>query len=160
MKKVLVVAFSILVGASSAFAAGYGEAGCGLGAVVFQNKPGSNQIVAATLNGLVGNQSFAVTSGTSNCDAEPKLMAESRQEQFVQNNFTSLAKDMAAGEGENLAAFAELLGCGAENEKAFGALMQSRYAEIVGDDHAPSAVVAGVKQALAAEPELASRCAL
>jgi len=160
MKKSLAVAFGVLMGASSAFAAGYGEAGCGLGSVAFQNQPGANQIVAASLNGLLGNQSFAVTSGTSNCDAQPKLMAESSQEQFVQSNFTSLAKDMAAGEGENLAAFAELLGCGAENEKAFGALMQSRYAEIVGDDHAPSAVVAGVKQALAAEPELASRCAL
>ena len=160
MNKVLVVAFSMLVGASPVFAAGYGEAGCGLGAVVFQNKPGSNQIVAATLNGLLGNQSFAVTSGTSNCDAQPKLMAESRQEQFVQSNFTNLAKEMAAGEGENLAALASLLGCGADNEHAFGALMQSRYAEIMGDDHVPSAVVAGVKRALAAEPGLASRCTL
>ncbi len=160
MKNILVVAFSILIGASSAFAAGYGEAGCGLGAVVFQDKPGSNQIIAATLNGLLGNQSFAVTSGTSNCDAQPKLMAESRQEQFVQSNFTDLAKNMAVGEGETLTAFAALLGCRTGAEQAFGALMQSHYAEIMGDDRAPSAVVAGVKQALATEPGVASRCTL
>src|SRR4051812_1818938 len=46
---------------------GYGVAGCGLGSIVFGPKPGMIQIVAATLNGT-GGQTFAITSGTSNCD--------------------------------------------------------------------------------------------
>ncbi|MFN8945903.1 MAG: DUF3015 family protein, partial [Pseudobdellovibrionaceae bacterium] len=47
---------------------GYGMAGCGLGSVVFGDKPGFIQIFAATLNSIGGNQTFGISLGTSNCE--------------------------------------------------------------------------------------------
>src|SRR5690349_9857353 len=44
----------------------YGDAGCGLGALAFGDQQGPIQIVAATLN-ATGVQTFAITTGTSNC---------------------------------------------------------------------------------------------
>jgi len=44
---------------------GYGMAGCGIGSIVFADKPGMIQIIAATLNGTAGSQTFGITSGTS-----------------------------------------------------------------------------------------------
>src|SRR5436190_12957073 len=89
---------------ASVFAASsnYGEAGCGLGSLIFDAKKGPVQILAATTNGTVNNQSFAITSGTSNCDAKGWDTAKLEQEQFVANNFSGLAKEMASGGGEQL----------------------------------------------------------
>ena len=56
----------------------YGTAGCGLGSLVFGDQPGIIQIVAATLNGI-GGQTFAITSGTSNCgEAAVSVLTERR----------------------------------------------------------------------------------
>ena len=51
----VVVALGI---SSSAFAAGYGTAGCGLGSMLFGNQKGMVQVLAATTNGISGNQTF------------------------------------------------------------------------------------------------------
>ncbi len=51
--------------------AAYGMAGCGLGSILFgetENRGG--QILAATTNGIYGNGTFAMSSGTSNCVPE------------------------------------------------------------------------------------------
>ena len=45
----------------------YGDAGCGLGSILFGAKPGFVQVFAATTNGTFGSQTFGITTGTSNC---------------------------------------------------------------------------------------------
>ena len=42
----------------------YGTAGCGLGSMAFGDQPGGIQILAATTNGILGNQTFGITFGT------------------------------------------------------------------------------------------------
>lgn len=91
-----------------AMAANYGMAGCGLGALVFQDQPGKIQIVAATLNNLVSPQTSAITSGTSNC------FEESRHEvslKFIETNKTALKEDVARGQGEALEGLMTLWNC-------------------------------------------------
>jgi len=119
MKKYLIVMFGVMLfSMPSAFAAGYGDAGCGLGSIVFGDAPGHIQILAATTN-TTGIQSFGISSGTSNCDAEGFDISQREQDTFVVQNFSSLNKEMASGEGEHLAALAGLVGCSAEKEERF-----------------------------------------
>src|SRR5262245_61167540 len=58
----------------------YGQAGCGLGSMLF-GKDNSKlmQVLAATTNGIGGNQSFAIPSGTSNCTEAGVVKAEREQ---------------------------------------------------------------------------------
>ncbi|MDX7140879.1 DUF3015 family protein, partial [Enterobacter hormaechei] len=86
------------------------------------------QVFAATSNGTLWNQAFGISSGTSNCDAKPVVLAEKQQERFVENNFSGLAKEMAIGEGEQLTALAGLLGCATGTEARFGSVAKRHYA--------------------------------
>ena len=87
---------------------GYGMAGCGPGSVLFGEKKGMVQILAAVTNDAYSIQTFAISSGTSNCGEQPK---EAKMDQFINTNQYSLEKDMARGQGETLTALRELMGC-------------------------------------------------
>ncbi len=115
----------------------YGSAGCGLGSLIFQDQPGAVQIFAATTNGTSANQTFAITTGTSNCG--PSLFA-SGVKNFVDANRDALAKDMSRGQGETVLALSALAGC--SDARKVGAALQSRYATIIPDDKATSAQIA------------------
>ncbi|MCB0412349.1 MAG: DUF3015 family protein [Bdellovibrionales bacterium] len=88
--------------------AGYGTAGCGLGSIIFGAKPGKIQIVSATTNGIYGNQSFGITSGTSNCDI-PHMGQQAAV--FIEVNKEALRKEAAIGQGESVDAVAMILNC-------------------------------------------------
>jgi hypothetical protein len=114
------VAVCVVFGASQGFAQkkkplidsaqgqGYGLAGCGLGSVVFGDKPGMVQIFGATTNGVSGNQTFGITSGTLNCGESGKM---AKTEQFVEVNKVALENDMARGQGETLQSLSQVLEC-------------------------------------------------
>jgi len=145
---------------TSVFAAGYGEAGCGLGSLLFGTQKGPVQILAATTNGTVNNQSFAITSGTSNCDAKGWDTAKVEQEQFIANNFSGLAKEMASGEGEQLTALAGLLGCPAMQQSRFNTVTQRNYDTILAGDRAtPAEMLTAVKAVMSSDTELSAACA-
>lgn len=99
----------ITVSGSSVFAAQYGMAGCGLGAMAFKDQPGKIQIVAATLNNLISPQTFAISSGTSNCYEGGS--DEVATEVYIENNQTTLEKDIARGSGETLNGLLTMLDC-------------------------------------------------
>jgi hypothetical protein len=105
-------ALAVSLGAAGvASAAPYGAAGCGLGSIVFGSQAGFVQVSAATTNGTSGNQTFGITSGTSNCVPSSKAEAFNKQREFVNTNLASLATEMSQGNGETLAAFTQTLGC-------------------------------------------------
>src|SRR4029078_11600959 len=68
-------------------------------------------ILAATTNGTFGNQTFGITSGTSNCTNGGVVKAQREQAAFASGNFQDLKRNMAAGGGEFLTSFSSLLGC-------------------------------------------------
>ena len=105
--------------------ADYGTAGCGLGSIVFGSKPGIVQIFAATTNETFSNQTFAITSGTSNCtDGGGKATAKA----YIEANREALAKDIARGKGETLSNLATVAGC--SDGKAVGTQLRRNFKKI------------------------------
>lgn len=121
-----VLAFSYLF-ASQAFA--LGDAGCGLGSMIFQENKKGHQILAATTNGTAGSQTFGITTGTSNCSAQGFVLNEKKIQHFAEANKSDLTREMAQGQGEKLAVLASLYGC--DDASAFGQMTQSNYSQIV-----------------------------
>jgi hypothetical protein len=111
----------------------YGTAGCGLGSMAFDSQPGGIQIIAATLNGICGNQTFGITFGTSNC--QPGALAQGTKS-FVEANREALAKDIARGEGEAIGALTVINRCA--DSHAVGAALQARFGTIFPTEDASS----------------------
>jgi hypothetical protein len=159
MKKYLMAVAVVLSISSSAFAAGYGEAGCGLGSMVFGDSPGFVQIFAATTNGTSYSQAFGISSGTSNCDAKGIVLAQRQQEEFVANNYADLAKEMATGTGERLTVLSGLLGCPTAERAHFNSAVQRHYSTIFPTDAtSPMAVLTAVKDVVRQDATLTASC--
>jgi len=132
LKSVLVVVLSICA-ISSAVAQdaaaptravrGYGQAGCGLGSLVFGAQKGAVQIFAATLNGT-GGQTFGMTSGTSNC--RPAFGRDATD--FIDANRMGLASDIARGEGETIVSLAAIYKC--QNIGELSNVLKRNYGKI------------------------------
>ena len=132
-------------GSTSGGAAKYGPAGCGLGSLIFSPDSGWTQIFAATTNGTSANQTFGITSGTSNCDTGP---SKSSAKNFVEANRTQLAKDIVRGKGATLSSLSELAGC--SDSKAVGMKLRKSFKTIfpnaqVGNEAVSESVVGVLK---------------
>lgn len=123
MKKIIAGA---LLAASSTMAFA-GPAGCGLGtAVVFKDaNEWHEHVLAATTNGTSGNQTFGMTSGTLGCEAANGPLAGVQT--FMDNNMDQLAMDVAKGQGETLAALAEIIGVEATDQTTFNTKLQASF---------------------------------
>lgn len=142
--------FALLAG--TAHADPYGMAGCGLGSLIFKDKPGIVQVLAATTNGTFGTQTFGITTGTSNCEST-KASAQSTKA-FVQANREAVSKDIARGSGETISSLSTLAGC--SNPNAVGATLQKEFKTIFPNEQVSDVAVSdSVVQALQAHSELA-----
>ncbi len=106
--------------------------GIGLGTLVWSNV-GTGllpQICAATTNGTSGNQTFAVTSGTSGANKWDAIVRNESVNEYIAGNMDALARDIAAGSGETVAALADLLSIPAERRADFIAALKAHHAEI------------------------------
>jgi hypothetical protein len=103
----------------------YGAAGCGLGSMIISSG-GIVQIFAATTNGTSANQTFGITSGTSNCDDSEAASGSARV--FVEANRAALSKDIARGNGETIVGLSAIAGC--SDSKAVGAVLQHNFTAI------------------------------
>ena len=104
---------------------GYGMAGCGLGSIIFGAKSGIVQVVAATFNSTMGNQTFGITSGTSNCVSEEDAR---KAELFIIANRVALQNDISRGNGEALTNLASVMGC--KDAGLFGSKLQGNFSSI------------------------------
>jgi Protein of unknown function (DUF3015) len=130
----------------------YGDAGCGLGSMAFGNQGGAIQILAATLNGL-GGQTFAITSGTSNCAGMSGGAAASI---FIEANREALAKDISRGSGETIGTLTWIVGCA--DSKVVGATLQRNFKAIFPSETVPTeSVTASILATLKSDPTLACR---
>jgi len=143
----------------------YGMAGCGAGSLVIKEDQMWPQVGSSLVNSvgcqfLVGCQSFAITSGSSNCQAGGEDSADKKMEKevFVEVNLNSITKEAAQGDGQHLSALAEIFGCEAtEARSAFAKMNQNNYSEIFSDNEAKNIVgkmVIGIKK----HPVLAETC--
>ncbi len=150
---------SVISFSGSALAAGFGDAGCGLGSMVFGNEPGAVQVLASTTNGTFGSQTFGITTGTSNCNPSGLVKLEKEREVFAQKNYPSLVKEMAMGEGENLNTLASLYGCSQNDASHFGTMAQTNFSNIVkSDDTSSSEMLSALEGQISQDAQLAKSC--
>ncbi|MDQ7771948.1 MAG: DUF3015 family protein [Elusimicrobiales bacterium] len=140
MKKVLIAVVAMAF-SSTAFAAGYGSAGCGLGSLAFQ-KNDMTQVLAATTNGTFGSQTFGMTFGTSNCNNEGLVKLSMARQSFIEANYKDLSRDVAAGKGEYVNSLAKLYGYTPQNAWQFTQLLQKNHTTIFAANDAKTAVTA------------------
>jgi hypothetical protein len=127
MKKLLLCAVIVMSG--SVFAArSYGPAGCGLGTMLIEKPAGLvMNVLQTTLNMTSGNQTFGMTSGTSNCEIPGAGTATSKkaaQLNFIEANKVALANDIAKGKGTTLASLSKLYSC---ESSSFSASLKGKY---------------------------------
>jgi len=114
--------------------------GCGLGSMIIKDQSTSVlQALAATTNGTSGNQTFGITSGTSNCNKPSDFVSNDKLNKFVEENMDELALDISAGKGETLSTVAKLMNV--ENNEAFSAKLQSNFTNIYSNENVTSAAV-------------------
>jgi hypothetical protein len=111
--------------------AGQNNTGCGLGSIIFKGQEGLlSQTCAATFNGIYGNQTFGITTGTSNCTKTTSLTSNEKLNKFVGDNMDNLAMDISKGGGEYLSTLATLLDTPVEQRTALYKTLQANFSQI------------------------------
>jgi hypothetical protein len=155
--KVLVVA-ALVLGFSTVSLAN--DAGCGLGSLVIQKNAKLSQTLAITTNASFSSQIFGITSGTSNCSSNEFVDVSNKDAaKYAEANFQNLRVDMARGKGENLSAFAQLIGCSNSSVPAFGQMARAHYQNIFPSANVtPVQMMKAVDQAVHSDAQLANTC--
>jgi len=156
MKKFIALAIvAALLAPLTAAADNVGE--CGWGSKLFHGQKGiAPQVLAVTTNGTSGNQTFAITSGTSGCTQDGVVRSSWKTAAFVDDNMTKFARDISRGSGESLDAFASLLSVDAADKELLASVLQENFESIFASSEVTSAdVLASLHDVLAANTTLA-----
>lgn len=154
MKKLLIAVAVALP--ASAMAAGENNIGsCGWGSKLFDGQSGiAPQVLGATTNGTFGNQTFAITSGTSGCTQDGAVKSNWKTALFIDGNKEMLARDMSVGSGETLDSLAHLMGVESQDRAAFNRVAKENLWKIFAADSTAD-IMANFRQVLAADEQLA-----
>jgi len=147
--------YLILIGltfATSSFAAKpYGMAGCGFGSQI-HGKEG-NQILAATTNGTSGNQTFGISSGTSNCVTATEKTAQIKN--FIEANYAALVTEMAKGQGDSLMTLSSFYGC---DQNLFAAELKQNFETIAPKSEDATKVLVNINNTISDSKALQANC--
>ena len=161
MRKSLLVAMGLLLAVSFSNVAKaedrpYGMAGCGLWTYVIKDKSMGAQLGIFALRYFILNvQTFAITSGTSNCVNNASSTASTEREVYVAANLTELSKEAAQGGGTHISGLAQLLGC--EDQDSFAKMSQAKYSRIF-DSSDPEVVLDKYLNEVKSHEVLAKSC--
>lgn len=151
MKKIVVAAL-VTFAAASSMAAQNNIGSCGWGSKLFEGQSGiAPQVLAVTTNGTSGNQTFAITTGTSGCTQDGVVSSSWKTAMYIDGNRVALARDAAAGQGESLNVLAELIGVKAADRELFAATIKANFATVFANEQ----VAANLKAVLASNQQLA-----
>lgn len=159
MKKKLLIVALVAAFPVSAIAANENNVGsCGWGSKLFEGQKGiAPQVLAVTTNGTSGNQTFGITTGTSGCTQDGLVSSTWKTALFIDGNKEKLARDMSLGGGETLDSLAKLIGVRDEHKADFYRATKDNFEAIfVSEATTTEQVLAGLKQVLAANNQLAS----
>ena len=105
--------------------------GCGVGTMIWKGNSGIIfQLLGTCTNGIMGNQTFGITTGTLGCKSGGVITMNQRVNMFASANIDKLAADMASGQGETLDALGTLYGMTAADKVVFSQLMKDNFAVI------------------------------
>lgn len=133
---------------------GYGMAGCGLGSILFGERDGMVQIFASTTNGIYSNNTFGVTSGTSNCAPEGDTTQAATV--FIESNRLAIQNDIARGSGETLSSFLHLVDCSEAN--TVGRELQKNYGTIFKKNSSDGQVLNAIQKVIQNNKQTAQAC--
>jgi hypothetical protein len=158
MKKVLIAA---VLSTLPAVALADNVGGCGWGAKLFDGQNGvAPQVLAVTTNGTFGNQTFGISSGTSGCTQDGKVVSNWKTALFIDGNKERLARDMSTGNGETLDSLAYLMGVRDADRAAFNRATQENFSSIFPTaDASTEQVMLGLKKVLGSDRTLAQYAA-
>lgn len=156
MKKLLAVMLVLAAFPVSAFAASDNVGGCGVGSLIFKGQSGVvPQVLAVTTNGIMGNQTFGITTGTLGCSQDGVVHSNMKTAMFIDSNKDQLARDMSVGSGETLAALSHLIGVDAQDQAAFNRLAKDNVARIFTTESVPTEqVITALREVLASNATL------
>ena len=156
MKKIIFTALLGMMYVGSASAAP-NNVGCGWGSMIFDGKSGmANEVLAATTNGTLGNQTFGITSGTAGCAKDGVVQKNAAADAFMGANIEKVARDMSVGQGEALATLADTLGIKSEDKAHFYAVTKTHFDVIFPSENVTSQeVLSSLQQVMAADSKLA-----
>jgi hypothetical protein len=157
MKKLVAVAAVAALFPAVALAQQNNIGSCGWGSKVFDGQSGiAPQELGATTNGTSGNQTFAITSGTSGCTQDGAVKSTWKTAMFIDGNKERLARDMSVGSGEALDSLAHLLGVDAADRDAFNRIARDNMQRIFPSDNAGTEqILSSLRQVLMADAKLA-----
>ncbi len=152
MKKLMIAGLLVM---ATPFAAQANSVGCGAGSMIFKGQSGlAPNVLAATTNGISGNQTFGITTGTLGCNQNDTVTAQA--DIFIDSNMERVARDMSVGEGEALDTLATLMGIADEDKASFFQLSQANFTKIYSrEDVTSSEVVASLKAVMLTDVKLA-----
>ncbi|MDY0270532.1 DUF3015 family protein [Trichloromonas sp.] len=107
--------------------------GCGLGTILWGDRADGSilsQSMQVSTNGILGNQTFGITSGTLGCEQPTNIGSDDQLFAYIRDNIDGLAQDMAYGEGEHLDTLAELMTVPAEERTLFAGKLQAAFGDI------------------------------
>lgn len=149
MKFILLIS-ALFISTASLAAKPYGMAGCGWGSQIM-GKDG-NQIFAATTNDT-GTQTFAISSGTSNCVTATEQTAMIRN--FIEANYASLVTDMAKGQGDSVKTLSGFYGC---DTAKFATEMKANYETITPATENATQVMVNINNVIENSEALSVNC--
>lgn len=160
-KKITIAALLTLSPIGMAMAA-TNNVGCGAGSILFDGQSGvAPQVLAATTNGIFGNQTFGISSGTLGCSQDGVVTPPNKVSMFLDTNLDKVAYEMAVGAGETLESLASLIGVQEADKAAFFAAVREHFAEIVPSAQASTEeVMAGLNRVLEQDAALAQYATL
>lgn len=144
---------AVTVPSAAVYAANDG-AGCGLGQRILAGQSGVGANVGAAIINFLAGQIYSMTTGTSGCDTSKTVQNDQQRETFVADNMDNLNADMAKGQGEYLAALAQIMGVEAQDTPAFNRVAQEQYESIASAGSARE-VLASLDGALVSDQSLA-----
>ena len=117
----------------------YDSTGCGLGSMAWRGQSGMiPQVLAVTTNGILGNQTFGISTGTSGCDPNGRVSGGTGRMllAFLENNMEQFALDASIGQGETLTTVAGILNVdegtlAVKLQNNFGVLFASNDVDVV-----------------------------
>jgi len=156
MKKLIAVLSLAVAFPSAVMAAQDNVGGCGVGSMVFKGQSGVGpQVLAVTTNGISGNQTFGISSGTLGCTQDGAVRSNMKAALFIDSNREQLARDMSVGSGETLASLSHLLGVEAKDQAAFNRLAKDNMARIFTTGSvATEQVIVALREVLASDATL------
>jgi hypothetical protein len=159
MRKILI---AVVISAVPAFAfAQQNNIGtCGWGAKLFDGQSGiAPQVLAVTTNGTSGNQTFAITTGSSGCTQDGVVRSTWKTAMFIDGNKDRLARDMSIGNGETLDSLAHLIGISEQDRAAFSRALQTNVSVIFPSGSTTDDSVIALRQVLRSDAELSQYAA-